>query len=412
MVYWGRKGQQPSIATLSDGVIVFANGERINNAPDPFTTESVFWKQFASPFYRIPAMVITDSGRIIIASDYRSNPNDQCAIIPAIAISDDGGKTWNKKVVDTTPFSDNANCRHMDPTMFIYNGVINIICGTWSGNSNNQNWTKFQNDTTWSVTRYYSNDNGDTWFKEWNFQKSVTGMKSGSSWLGAVGNCVITKFGTIIVPIQTSEAVGKVSAGFIYSNDGTTWKRHPQVIADLSESSACTWNASDGQRAEVFMFSRRDPNTAGNKACNYVYQSGPDTFTPTWASYSIFDSKIPARGRSGCQGSAMSCNYNGENITKANSPIISWANNFFAPQDGAVRDHIVIGAFNQTVVGDNSTRSLKQHRLINVDAGPRFGGYSIIQYNPVSKIMGIVYEDNGNIRFKNITDMIPTLFGY
>lgn len=384
--------------------IVFQVGEKLPFPSD--LNKPIFEKQFNNPVYRIPSMVITDSGRIIVVCDYRHDFLDQNAITPAIAISDDNGKTWRKKLVFPYGTEDNANARTMDPTMFIYKDVVHIICGRWSGTRNNNNWTQSSpNDPTWSMVRFYSHDFGETWNVEWNFQLSISNWPSGKSGLGAVGNSVISKFGTCIVPVQFAPATGKVSAGFIYTNNGTNWKMHTSFAADCSESSLFG-NVNTSGNFEIGMISRRDPNNPGNKACNVSTQTGPETFT-NFAVYNQFNGKIPARGRSGCQGSVLG-SADEEGNFRRNQPWVTWSNNFFAPQDGSIRDHIVIGNFKQSTDSQNDTRNLIQLETLNLDAGPKFGGYSILYFNRKCNKLFVVFEDNGSIKIKNLEKYLPS----
>lgn len=394
--------------------LVFANGERMRNAPDPFTTSSVFWKQFVSPVYRIPNLVITDSGRIIAVSDYRSSARDQIAITPAVAISDDGGKTWTKKLIDLEPLKDNANCRVMDPTIFIFKGVVSIICGAWDGSANNKNWTQTRNDPTWSVIRYYSNDNGETWFKEYHFENSIRTNKptDGSSWLGGVGHCITTKNGTCLVPIQISRAVGKVSATCIFTNDGVNWTMFSTFLDNLSETSLAQWLNTRGE-VEIALISRRDPNTGNTKAVNYTVERSQGKFN-AFAVYPIYNSKIPARGSSGCNGGAiMLCDENG-NHAPLQQLLVSYAGNYFNNINAYIRDHINIAGFPFTKPDDPNSRLIRDYECINLNTGAfengiPYGGYSNLAFNIKSNRLGILYEDMLGIRYKDLSHLLPIL---
>lgn len=396
------------------GFKVFESGERLlPKSLNVDSTTDALWKEFKCPIYRIPSMVITDTGRIIVGADYRSKPIDQCAILPAIAFSDDNGKTWKKKVLDITPTHRNAFYRIMDQTMFYYKGVVHIICGKWNGTANNGNWTQTANDTTWSVNHYYSNDNGETWTKQENFQNVVT-PSVGHSWLGGVGNAVVTKFGTCIVPIQISQAVGQVQMSFIWSNDGVTWNKASANSPGLSETSICQ-NVDTQGRVELIFFSRRDPNTGNNKSCKYIYQTAATTFGNAFNDYAIYNSKIPARGNSGCEGSAISMfDEKGVSLTDKLTILVSWANNYFNSFNTYIRDHISIGAFLYTKGDDNNSRLLRELDTINLKTAAwvnntPYGGYSILNFNPKCNKLFIAYEDMGGIKVKCLNHLIPIL---
>lgn len=388
------------------GFKVFESGERLipPSIANVDNTGSVFWREFKAPIYRIPSMVITDTGRIIVGADCRGRAVDQIAILPAIAYSDDDGKTWNKKVIDLYPtLTNNDKYRVMDQTMFYYKGVIHIICGKWDGSANNGNWTQTQNDRTWSVNHYYSLDNGETWELEENFQNTITGFPSGASWLGGVGNAVVTKHGTCIVPVQFSPSSGAVSMSFIYSNDGINWTKGAANASGLSETSICQHVDSSG-RVELIFFSRRDPNNPNNKACKYVYQTGPTNFGNSFNDYGVYNGKIPARGGSGCQGSAISMvNSKGQVITDKATIVVSYPNNFFSNISAWIRDHIVVGSFIYTRWDGDASRVLREIESINLKTGAfvdniPYGGYSIMAFSAEANKLFIAYEDTGGGR--------------
>lgn len=405
-------------------VWVFRNGERLEMPVDPNTQRNPFFDQFSRPCYRIPAMVITDSGRIIVGSDYRSQPMDQVAILPCVAISDDNGKTWKKKLVDherspgnhVWPTSGtwlNGNYRVMDQTMFYYKGVVHIICGLWDGTANNGNWTQYQNDATWLPLHLWSEDEGETWKSDFEFKNKVSGFTTGHSWLGGVGNAIVTKYGTCVVPIQVSTSRGTVSAGFIYSNDGVNWTRSQNVIQGLSESSITGWIDSSG-RQEIHLWSRRDPNGAG-KACNYVYQTGTSVFGQTWSSFAAYNDKIPSRGGSGCQGSAITAFADGQNVAPKFNCLVSFANNYFNNISAYFRDDIVVGGFSLNNLHSNNAPLITYEQLTNINTavynGVPYGGYSILAYNHKNRKLGIAYEDSLGIRYRDLSHLIkPFLY--
>ena len=401
----------------NEGFWVFRSGERLDFGVEVVDAAKTFYQEFYSPIYRIPSMVITDTGRIIVGADYRSTPSDQTAIVPAVAYSDDNGRTWKKQILEKTPTHLNPNYRIMDQTMFYFKGVVHIIAGKWDGTRNNDNWTVTRNDTTWSVNHYYSKDNGETWIKEENFQTKIPDL-NGNSWLGGVGNSIITKYGTCIIPVQYAHAQRAVSMSAIYTSDGVNFKRvkfnnTPVSVTGLSETSFAQFVNSSG-KVEVIAFSRRDPNTSQNKTGKYIYQSGPDTFDNNWTDYPIFNTKIPARGGSGCQGSAISMVDEKGNLASKVSILVSYANNYFNSTNAYIRDHIVVGAFLYTDPTDNNSRVLRELEKININTaanvnGSYFGGYSILNYNPKCNKLFIVYENMGGIKVKCLNHLIPIL---
>ena len=395
---------------------IFVPYERIKK-----NNNDAFWDKFNAPVYRIPSMVITDNGRIVVVCDYRSTARDQVAIVPVVAISDDNGKTFRKKLLYEAnqipePSWKNANFRTMDPTMFYYKGKIHIIFGRWNGTKNNGNWTQTQNDDTWGVLHAISNDNGETWELNWNFQNSVSGFPQGASWLGGVGNAIITKFGTCVVPVQFSPQAGKVSASFIYSNDGNTWTKFSGNADGISENSLFQW-INFSKNAEITMIGRKDPNTGNNKYGGVVIQTGPTTFqNNSWQTFATFNGKIPARGSSGCQGSAISNSNENGNFGDVPYVLVSYAANYMSNIGAYIRDHITLAAFTRGEATQNNSMKLTDLSIINENPGSfvdgiPYGGYSIIAVNWNCNKRGIVYEDMLGISYKDLSYLIPQMKG-
>lgn len=397
------------------GFTVFANGERLETPVDVMTTNDDFWRHFANPVYRIPAMVICDSGRIIVGADYRSQASDQVAIVPAVAYSDDNGKTWKKKIIDTEVAQQNAYYRVMDQTMFRFQGKIHIICGAWNGTGNNVNWTQTRNDATWQVIRYWSDDEGETWHRQLNFENALSNrITDGSSWLGGVGHCVVTRHGTCVVPIQISRASGQVSASFIHSRDGETWTKANAEHERVSETSVALWyNTSN--TPELAFISRKDPNHINKKAAYYVTESSAGNFSNSFTDYDIYNDKIPARGSSGCNGGALMLADETGNKADYQNLIYTYAGNYYDGISAFMRDHIILGNFPYTNRHDTDSRKQTDIEVINPEAGALsnngtpFGGYSCLAFNSKCNKLFVAYEDMLGIKVKNLTHLLPQL---
>lgn len=396
---------------------VFIPNEKVKTPQDPLTSTNAFWRRFNSPKYRIPSMVITDSGRIVIVCDYRANPQDQTSILPVVAVSDNNGKSWRKKLMfEELPWADwyNGNCRIMDPTLFYYKGKIHAIFGRWNGKTNNSNWTQTQNDSTWGVLHAVSSDNGDSWELDWDFKTKISGFPEGASWLGGVGNAIITKFGTCFVPVQFSPAAGKVSASVIYSNDGINWTKFEGNIDNISESSLWVWVNASGN-AEITLMGRRDPNSPNNKYAGYIIQRSATTFqSNSWTQYSLYNAKIPARGGSGCQGSAISNSNENGNLAPFPFVLVSYAANYWNGISAYIRDNITLAGFSRIANNDNNATKITDIQVINPNAGSfwdgvPYGGYSIIAVNWNANKIGIVYEDMLGISYKDLSYLIPKM---
>ncbi len=397
------------------GFTVFANGERLETPVNVNTTGSNFWRHFLNPVYRIPAMVICDSGRIIVGADYRSQASDQVAILPAIAYSDDNGLTWKKKLIDTEVAQQNAYYRVMDQTMFRFQGKIHIICGAWNGTGNNVNWTQTRNDVTWQVIRYWSDDDGETWHRQLHFENSLSNrITDGSSWLGGVGHCVVTRHGTCVVPIQISRARGQVSVSFIHSRDGETWTKANAERERVSETSIGLWyNASN--TPELAFISRKDPNHINKKAVYYVTESSAGNFSNSFSDYGIYNDKIPALGGAGCNGGALMLADETGNKADYQNLIYTYAGNYYNGISAYMRDHIILGSFPYTNRHDTGTRKQTDIEVINPNAGAfsnngtPFGGYSCLAFNSKCNKLFVAYEDMLGIKVKNLTHLLPQL---
>ena len=403
---WGRGSGGSASATGT----AFVAGQRIPGTPDP-AGGSPFWSTFRQPVYRIPAMVITDTGRIVIGADYRSTARDQVAIAPAISYSDDNGKTWKRQVLAQDKFNiwNNGNARIMDQTMFYYKGVIHIIAGTWNGTGNNTNWTQTRNDRTWSVTHFKSSDNGETWEVDMNFKAKLGGAFGQNTWFGGVGNAIITKFGTCVVPVQYSPAQGRVAATAIYTNDGINWSIVSTGGGDgISENSLVGFVDNSG-RQEIIMLGRRDPNTPQNKKALYIYQTGLTQFGASWAEYTRYSAKIQARGGSGAQGSAIG-NYDAtKQVTDTNNIILSYAANYLSTVNNYIRDNITV-SFMIGLPANAGTRITDVEIINPKPSGSQdntfYGGYSILSYNATANKLGIAYEDTLGIKYKDLSHLI------
>lgn len=395
------------------GFTVFANGERLETPQDP-NIQGSFWFNFKNPFYRIPAMVICDSGRIIVGADYRSTPRDQDAIIPAIAYSDDNGLTWKKKLIDTIITNNNANYRIMDQTMFRFQGKIHIICGAWNGTANNVNWTQTRNDATWQVIRYWSDDEGETWHRQLHFENTLSNrITDGSSWLGGVGNCVVTNQGTCVVPIQISRARGQVSVSFIHSVDGDSWYKAAAEQTGWSETSIAMWYNREN-KAELAFVCRRDPNARQMKAVYYVTEESPRAFTQSFREYTLYNDKIPARNAtSGCNGGALMLADEHGNHADFQNLICTYAGNYLNSINPTIRDHIMLANFPYTN-NLHDSRKIVDIEVINpnpasfYNGGP-WGGYSCLAFNSKCNKLFVAYEDMLGIKVKNLTHLLPQL---
>lgn len=132
-------------------------------------------------YSRIPSMIVTNDNKLVVMYDLEWNTaNDQSRIDTGIAISSDGGNTWDRKTAISFNKKHNGKLdkdrRSMDSTM-IYdhiNDKIYAMHGTWS--KGNGQWfakrIEHWNNNIWEATINSSSDNGYTWEYETGFSRT------------------------------------------------------------------------------------------------------------------------------------------------------------------------------------------------------------------------------------------------
>lgn len=196
------------------------------------------------PYSRIPSMVITRDGELVVMFDLRwQGANDQTRIDPGIAISSDGGYTWEKRTAwqmkDTWQGGGTAagqTRRTMDATMLYnqYTDELFVMHGTWSAyngqwyGKREEHWDK----DIWSAQIHKSLDHGRNWAELTEFRRTENAdvfahtTKNGDpiiGFLGGVGTGIVTTDGTLVFPIQTAHKNG-IAATIMWSEDnGNSW---------------------------------------------------------------------------------------------------------------------------------------------------------------------------------------------
>lgn len=110
-------------------------------------------------------MTITDDNKMVVMFDLRwGGSTDHGRIDPGVAISEDGGHTWEKRTAWNFNESKLPLRRAMDPTILhnSIDGSLYVMHGTWSTGS--QNWYRdriaYYRDNVWATTIYKSTDGG------------------------------------------------------------------------------------------------------------------------------------------------------------------------------------------------------------------------------------------------------------
>ncbi|MCC8172329.1 MAG: glycoside hydrolase [Parabacteroides sp.] len=184
---------------------------------DPAPDSRVFAKGADGyAYYRIPAMVITDSGTVLAFAEGRKNgPDDEGDIDLVMKRSADRGATWS----ELTVVKDDGENRSRNPVPVWVPGAGRVVLvSCWNPGATG----------TVSVFVTYSDDEGLTWAPQQDITQQVT--PPGYRWY-ATGPChgIVKQFephkGRIVVPCNhNTVSQGKGRSHVIYSDDnGLTW---------------------------------------------------------------------------------------------------------------------------------------------------------------------------------------------
>lgn len=354
-------------------------------------------------YTRIPSMIITNDNKLVVMFDLRWNGGgDQNRINPGVAISKDGGYTWEKKTAWLFNESTDQNRRVMDPTM-IYDPVedeIYALHGTWKSGTKNwyQDRMNYYDNNIWSAMIYKSKDGGQSWekFTEFNkntnidtFSKHLDKVNPVVGFLGGVGTGIVMKNGTLVFPIQTAHRdTGKdplIGATIMYSTDrGKTWKfPETQTYIQPNKSSL-----------ENMVFEIDDKLVLTGRGNNrWAYYS-----TDMGVTWSVYE---PVNGFSGttaqpAQGSSIYVTLpNGRKVLLVSKPN---GNN-----DNWQRGNLALW-----VLDARNKENKYQVHIVRPGSGNAEGaGYSSLAYKNGN--LFIAYEDDGDITVENLTRFIPLI---
>lgn len=363
-----------------------------------------------SPLYyaRIPAMTITDDNKMVVMFDLRWNQaSDQGRIDPGVAVSSDGGHTWEKKTAWTFNGDDPLR-RAMDPTI-VYNpidGSLYSLLGTWTSGKRNWNVDRVSNfnDNIWAAMVHKSTD-GLTWEKSAEFSKSSNAevfskVQKGAGnptigFLGGVGSGIVMRDGTIVFPIQTTHQFRNddgspngtnavIASTIMYSKDnGKTWDM-PETTTPLSANDNSLENM-------VFEIEPGKLVMTGRGNDRWAYSS-----TDMGKTWQVFN---PVNGFSGTtsqptQGSSIYVTLpNGRKVLLVSKPN---GNN-----DGWQRGNLALW-----MLDAKDPNNKYQVTIVRPGSGNAAGtGYSSLAYKEGN--LFIAFEDDGDIKVKNLTNLIP-----
>lgn len=341
----------------------------ISSLPVP-TGKPYFINTDGYAYFRIPTMVITNSGTILAFAEGRRNgPQDDGDIDIVLKRSKDKGKTWEPLI---TVKDDGENrCRNQVP---IYlpelNRIVLLYC-----------WNPGATGVV-SIFMTYSDDEGLTWAKEKDITNSIVPPKY--RWY-ATGPChgIVKQFapnkGRIVVSCNhntTDQTKGR--SHIIYSDDnGSTW--HLGGIVDMYDTNEST--VTELSNGDLMLNMRcADPSLVNNKKFRIASTSTDGGLTWSPSMYTTLNDPM-------CQGSILyyGAGQNGKGIIL-----------FSNPNSQSSRNN------NTLKMSEDDGQTWKKAYSYT---GSDYGGYSDIACYPDGMI-GVLYEygfkNIGGIVFQNV----------
>lgn len=352
-----------------------------NNNAD---TNYVFKKgvDFSSKYFRIPFMCVTNQGTIVAGCDIRYNSGaDHSFIDLGTARSVDGGKTWiDKTVAIENNRVSSTYSRVMDGTILATSqGRIFLIGNKF--NDGNTGWTQVNtpNDPNWDIVLYHSDDDGRTW----EFNQSLKSLLplGQISFLGGVGSGIEMSDGTLVFPIQMAryqDIPHNCQSGIIYSRDnGETWQMSSSLIPEYS--SECS--VVEYPTGTLIINCRQEGQ-------NHRSVFSTTDFGTTWTATPMNEGTYQP---SACQGHMIKIK------DGANREVIIFSN----PRNSNRADLTL-----SVLVNDN--RFLPVMSVYR----PVTDGYSCMAFDEKRNRLYLVMEVSGNLVFKDLTNVLPTLTMY
>lgn len=237
--------------------------------------------------YRIPAVVCTPSGTLLVFSEARRNSwMDLGYIDVAVQRSTDGGKTWSEPRFITSSSGDAF--ANPSPVVDMKTGKVFVFCCRWSSSYSGDDRKKYN-----KVYLISSSDDGLNWSTPEDVNSSITpdgwytwGFGPGSGIQLANG----ANAGRMIVPAQQwLMDDSKKGNRSIYSDDGgKTWQ--------LGKTSQTTSEVQFADLGDNLVYSNR--RAAGSRYVGYSRDGGVE-----WGGESK-DSSLPAASK-GCHASVL-----------------------------------------------------------------------------------------------------------
>ena len=360
------------------------------------------------PLYysRIPALTVTDDNKLVAMFDLRWNrATDEDRIDPGVAVSEDGGHSWVKKTAWSFDVSKHPARRAMDPTI-LHNpidGSLYVMHGTWS--SGTGQWYRERinhyNNNIWAATIYKSTDGGITWVKNQEFSRlsnseifsKVKRMgKPTIGFLGGVGSGIVMRDGTLVFPIQTAHENG-IATTILYSKDnGKTWDMPATENAPAQNQSSLENMVFELEPGVLVMTGRETRVNRTQASHRWAYISRD--MGSTWEEYS------PAQfGSSTAQPTQGSSIY----VTLPNGRKVLLVSKPNGNNDNWQRGNLALW-----MIDAKDPTHTYEVEIVRPGSGNAAGaGYSSLAYKEGN--LFIAYEDDGDIRVKNLTHLLPEI---
>ncbi|MDY3960161.1 sialidase family protein [Romboutsia timonensis] len=358
------------------------------------------YKDFNAKYYRIPSLLATNKGTLLSFADIRHNTaKDQSLIDIGVARSTDDGTLWNNTIAMKNTGQHPTESRVMDSTsVFVPNAnKIILLAGGWDSGTSNWTTSTATPDPLWNPFIVTSTDDGLSWSDRESLKGRVTNEPNNTvAWLGGVGTGIVKKkgnnIGRIILPIQicvrdVNANRNVVKAGCIYSdNDGVDWSMSTKFAEDGTSENMI----AEIGNGDLIMIARRD--AYASKGAYFSTDGGE-----TWELHRTLSGAFTHGGIS-CQNSWITIELNGQTIGLLSHPK-NTSNSY-------QRDNITIYMYNF----DNPSQGIVELYNVYPYLGNASGaGYSSLCYykniNGIDKL-AIAFETNGNIEFRDITDVL------
>lgn len=357
------------------------------------------------PYTRIPAMRITDDNKLVVMFDLRWNRAfDQDRIDPGVAVSSDGGHTWEKRTAWSFNASNHPTRRAMDPTL-LHNPIDNslyVMHGNWSMSA--EQWyggrINHFNNNSWSATIYKSTDGGLTWEKNAEFSKTsnldiFSKVKRGGQptigFLGGVGSGIVMRDGTLVFPIQTAHTNG-IATTIMYSKDnGKTWDM-PEINDALAPNQTSLENMVFEIGNKLVMTGRETRVRNTQSAERWAYYT--EDMGKTWHEYT--PAKFGSSTAQPTQGSSIYVTLpSGRRVLLVSKPI---GNN----------DNWQRGNLSLWMLDAKDPSHQHQVTIFRPGSGNAAGaGYSSLAYKEGN--LFVAFEDDGDITVKNLTEHLAAI---